>query len=134
MHECEVPGCNRKPIARLMCRPHYGRQHRTGMVRPEVPVGSHQPFIRIAGKLSVQDAARILGVSTTTVRRYGDTGRLGVHLDARGWRWFDPAEVRALFGVDEAVPREPQAKPEPAPRPERRPVRRTLDLIDTDEL
>lgn len=134
MRTCEVLGCDRKPIARDMCRPHYGRKWRTGMVRADVPIGSHQPFIRIAGKLSVQDAARILGISTTTVRRYGDTGRLGVHLDARGWRWFDPAEVRALFAVDVAVPRVPRARPEPAPRPERRAVRRTLDLIDTEEL
>ncbi len=80
----------------------------------------------------MHDAAVILGVSDTTVRRYGDEGHLAVHLDVRGWRWFDPEQVRGFHAVTERTV--------PLPVPERvrpaapqTPVRR-FDLIDDDEL
>lgn len=132
MADCKVDGCDRTSVAHRMCRPHYGRYWRTGNVRADAPIGSNQPAIRVPGRISVHEAAVILGVSDTTVRRYGDEGHLTVHLDVRGWRWFDPAEVRGFHRVDEATVR-PVPAAQVVERVPRRPVRR-FDLVDDDEL
>jgi molybdopterin-binding protein len=44
----------------------------------------------------ISQAARLLGVSPDTVRRWGDSGRLGVTRDEGGRRWVDGAQLAAL--------------------------------------
>jgi molybdopterin-binding protein len=46
----------------------------------------------------ISQAARLLGVSADTVRRWGDSGRLAVSRDEVGRRWVDGAQLAALAG------------------------------------
>ena len=51
----------------------------------------------------ISQAARLLGVSADTVRRWGDSGRLAVERDEGGRRWVDGVQLAALAAslVDE---------------------------------
>lgn len=44
----------------------------------------------------ISQAARLLGVSPDTVRRWGDSGRLSVTRDEGGRRWVDGAQLAQL--------------------------------------
>jgi molybdopterin-binding protein len=44
----------------------------------------------------ISQAARLLGVSADTVRRWADGGRLGVTRDEGGRRWIDGEQLAAL--------------------------------------
>ncbi|HEU0104217.1 MAG TPA: helix-turn-helix transcriptional regulator [Mycobacteriales bacterium] len=48
--------------------------------------------------LRMADAARLLGVSDDTVRRWADAGRLRTHVDPAGRRVVDGAELARLAG------------------------------------
>jgi excisionase family DNA binding protein len=54
----------------------------------------------------ISQAARLLGVSADTVRRWGDSGRLGVSRDESGRRWVDGVQLAALAAslAEEAEP------------------------------
>ncbi|MDA0138455.1 EAL domain-containing protein [Solirubrobacter deserti] len=48
--------------------------------------------------MPLSEAAEALGVSTSTLRRWADTGRIGAHRTAAGHRRFPVSEVRRLLG------------------------------------
>ncbi|MBO0693070.1 MAG: helix-turn-helix transcriptional regulator [Acidimicrobiaceae bacterium] len=54
----------------------------------------------------ISQAARLLGVSADTVRRWGDAGRLAVQRDEGGRRWVDGVQLAALAAslVDQSTP------------------------------
>ena len=68
------------------------------------------PAVRPAATLSLGRAAEALGISTTTVRRWADDGRLGVTRTAGGHRRFAVSDVRRLLaarGSPAIAPTEP---------------------------
>lgn len=54
----------------------------------------------------ISQAARLLGVSADTVRRWGDSGRLGMERDEGGRRWVDGKQLARLAAslVEESEP------------------------------
>jgi excisionase family DNA binding protein len=70
-----------------------------------------------AGTLSLGQVAEALGISTTTVRRWADDGRLGVTRTAGGHRRFAVCDVRRLLaarGRPAIVPTEPPRRALPS--------------------
>lgn len=67
-------------------------------MRPVVTTIAQMPDYRIS------QAARLLGVSADTVRRWGDSGRLSIRRDEGGRRWVDGVQLAALAAslVEEA--------------------------------
>lgn len=58
-------------------------------------------------QIRIADAARFLGVSDDTVRRWIDTGTLGRHKDPVGRATVDGAELAALAREQAALPQDP---------------------------
>jgi len=75
------------------------------------PLAAGGSSSRIA-TLSLGQAARVLGISTTTARRWADDGRLGATRTAGGHRRFSSSEVRRLL----AERGSPAIAPAQAPR------------------
>jgi molybdopterin-binding protein len=55
-------------------------------------------YLVIMTSLRIADAARLLGVSDDTIRRWADAGRLAVTLDDAGRRVVDGAELARFAG------------------------------------
>lgn len=58
-------------------------------------------------QIRISDAARFLGVSDDTVRRWLDAGTLTKHKDASGRATVDGAELAALAREQAALPQDP---------------------------
>jgi excisionase family DNA binding protein len=68
--------------------------------------------------LTLQDASEMLGVATSTLRRWGDAGRVPMKRTLGGHRRFARAEIARLAGGHAAhTELIPAAPPHPAPHP-----------------
>ena len=80
----------------LAITPAAPREEPTAATRAGAPLGTIGSPAG-AGTLSLGQAAQALGISTTTVRRWADDGRLGATRTAGGHRRFAVADVRRLL-------------------------------------
>ena len=80
-------------------------------------------------RVRISEAARLAGVSKSTMHRALRAGRVSFETDERGERWIDPAEVaRAYSGTARAGPRQDQRHA--VTRPEDRLVEQLLRQIE----
>lgn len=56
-------------------------------------------LMQMPSDLSLGAAAKVLGVSTDTLRRWERAGKLQTHRDERNWRLVSAAEIRRLTGA-----------------------------------
>ena len=63
----------------------------------------------ISRKSRIGEAGELLGVSSQTVRRYCEAGKISFTLTPGGQRVFDEAELKRQFGIDDdPVPVQPR--------------------------
>jgi len=67
------------------------------------------------GWISLQEASDFLGVTTSTVRRWGDIGRLTMRRTLGGHRRFLRSELQKLAHEEQMVAAPPLSEPTPAP-------------------
>jgi excisionase family DNA binding protein len=87
-----------------------------------MPTDAAQPHIALDDWLTLQDASEMLGVATSTLRRWGDAGRVPMKRTLGGHRRFARAEIAQLAGGSaaraELIPAAPShPAPQPAPHP-----------------
>src|SRR6476659_3031629 len=63
-----------------------------------MPTDAAQPDIALDDWLTLQDASEMLGVATSTLRRWGDAGRVPMKRTLGGHRRFAHAEIARLAG------------------------------------
>ena len=98
----------RPPRARLRAADRRARRRARAAARPD---RARDPPPRGGATVTLGEAAEALGVSTSTVRRWADTGRIQVVRTSGGHRRFPASELRRL-----------NAEAASATRPEVRPV------------
>jgi diguanylate cyclase (GGDEF)-like protein/excisionase family DNA binding protein len=86
------------------------------MIVPAAPRGLSAPEAAATGGATVTlgEAAEALGVSSSTVRRWADTGRIQVVRTSGGHRRFPASELRRL-NAEAATATRPEVRPTPLP-------------------
>lgn len=80
-----------------------------------MPTDVAQPDIALDDWLTLQDASEMLGVATSTLRRWGDAGRIPMKRTLGGHRRFARDEIARLAGGQAAgAELAPAAPPQPA--------------------
>jgi excisionase family DNA binding protein len=81
-----------------------------------MPTDAAQPDIALVDWLTLQDASEMLGVATSTLRRWGDAGRVPMKRTLGGHRRFARAEIARLAGRQASRAKLiPTLPPHPAP-------------------
>src|SRR3989344_5854426 len=80
------------------------RWDKNGILHSQRPNGKDRYFsleelekIKLAQPLSISEAAQLLGISTTTLRRLEKKGQIRCHKGAGGERFFDRKDLEALL-------------------------------------
>lgn len=76
---------------------------------PVVPGGAAEPMVGRMQSYTIGQAARLLGVSPDTARRWADAGRVTTHRDEAGRRLIDGRDL-AAFSVELAQQGEGEAE------------------------